>query len=71
MDDGRFNKDFSLMIYDMFGLTAPTPTPTLPQTGKGENWVVNVSTLPPGIYLAIVREGTSIIASVKFVVSRR
>jgi hypothetical protein len=31
-------------------------------------WKVDISSLPPGIYLAVVREGTSIVGSGKFVV---
>jgi hypothetical protein len=66
-----FRGDFSLEIYDMFGRTAPTPIPDpSPSRGKGGEWQVDVSALPPGIYLAVVREGTSIVASGKFVVVR-
>ncbi len=68
MDDGRFNNHMTLAIYDIFGRTA-APTPTLPHSGEGV-WVVKVKELPPGIYLAVVREGTTVVARGKFVVAR-
>ncbi len=69
MDVGRFNKDLTLDIYDIFGRTA-APTPALPHSGEGVRWVVNVMELPPGIYFAVVREGTTVVARGKFVVAR-
>jgi hypothetical protein len=72
-------RDYELHIYDIFGRTAAANLISLPrlgegwgggQAGEGENWTVNVSSLPPGIYLAVIREGTSIVASGKFVVAR-
>jgi hypothetical protein len=75
------SENYKLNIYDIFGRTAParalslprlTPIPgPSPSRGKGEAvWQVNVSTLPPGVYLAVVREGTTIVARAKFVVAR-
>ena len=38
--------------------------------GGLQNWQIDVSTLPPGIYLAVVKNGHSFISSAKFVVVR-
>jgi hypothetical protein len=69
MDDGRSNSHLTLDIYDIFGRTAPTPA--LPHSGEGVSWVLNVNELPPGIYLAVVREKTNVVARGKFVVVRK
>jgi hypothetical protein len=68
-------KDLKLDIYDIFGSTAPANLISSPQIGGGreegmEGWMVDVMELPPGIYLAVVREETTIITSTKFVVVR-
>jgi hypothetical protein len=73
-----FRRDLTLDIYDIFGHIAPVRLISLPRLGEGwgggqtgsAGWQVDVSALPPGIYLAVVREGTSIVASGKFVVVR-
>jgi hypothetical protein len=71
MDDGRFNRDLKLNIYDIFGRNAPIPCPSPPVGGKGEwLWTVNVSSLSPGIYFAVVKEGESVVGTGKFVVGR-
>jgi hypothetical protein len=69
MDDGRFNKDLTLVVYDIFGRAAPGPSPTW-WKGEQSSWTVDVSTLPPGIYLGVIKEGQIIKASAKFVVAR-
>ncbi len=79
MDDGRFNNHLTLGIYDIFGRMAPARTLSSPRMGggreggkegEGANWVLNVMELPTGVYLAVVREGTTIVARGKFVVAR-
>ncbi|MCK9401689.1 MAG: hypothetical protein M0Q51_17110 [Bacteroidales bacterium] len=62
-------KDYNLSIYDIFGRLAPIPSPS-PTRGKGDSWVIDVSALPPGIYLAVLREGLSILTSTKFIIAR-
>ena len=75
MDDGRFNIDWTLVIYDIFGRKALIPDPfpeysgQTPNQGKGE-FLVDVSTLPPGIYLLVLKDGLTVKASAKFVVTR-
>jgi hypothetical protein len=72
MDDGRFYKDLRLKIYDVFGrevVMKITPSPAVGE-GWGGGWTADVSALPPGIYLAVLREGLIIKASVKFLVAR-
>jgi hypothetical protein len=73
MVDGR--GDFSLVIYDIFGNIAPARTLSSTRMGGDREggaggWHVDVSSLPPGIYIAIVREKTAVVASAKFVVVR-
>jgi hypothetical protein len=72
-------EDCSLLIYDVFGSLAAipgsspiqiNPSPTLPQTVEGVSWVVNVSSLPPGLYFAVVKDEVSIVGNGKFVVGR-
>ncbi|MCU0371091.1 MAG: T9SS type A sorting domain-containing protein [Bacteroidales bacterium] len=64
---------FELIIYDIFGRTVTARKISFPpvagRVGDGD-WQLDVSALQPGIYLAVVREGTTFIASAKFVVAR-
>lgn len=66
--DGRYYKDLTLVIYDIFGRQAIAHA--LPQPGEGGSWIVNVSSLPPGIYIAILKNGFTILESRKFVIVR-
>ena len=61
-------KSYSLVLYDIFGRSAPTPGPA-PNRGKGE-FLVDVSALPPGLYLVVLKDGLTVKASAKFVVVR-
>jgi hypothetical protein len=62
----------SLMIYDIFGREVATKLSPSPAVGEGQGggWTVDVSAFPPGIYLAVLREGQTVQASAKFVVAR-
>ena len=60
-------KDFFIEVYDIFGRRAHTPA--LPHSGEGD-WIVDVSALPPGMYLLVVKDGQTVKASAKFVVAR-
>jgi hypothetical protein len=60
-------RNYSLCIYDIFGRPAPTLI-HLPADGEGSGWTIDISTLPPGIYIAVLRDGQMIKASKKFVV---
>ena len=68
-------KNYSLLIYDIFGRSAPIPDPfpeysgQAPNRGKGE-FLVDVSSLPSGVYLAVLKDGLTVKASAKFVVVR-
>jgi hypothetical protein len=61
---------YSLTVVDIFGRQVISLPPDGGRAGDGGSWQVDVSALPPGIYLAVVREGTSIVESGKFVVIR-
>jgi len=72
-------EDLELLIYDVFGRSVVANIISSPMEAGGRegggaggemSWTIDVSSLPPGIYLAVVREGTSIVASGKFVVLR-
>jgi len=68
------NEKTVVEIYDVFGRQIPIPgSRTLgtssPLKGKGE-WIVDVSALPPGLYLLVVKDGQRVRASAKFVVAR-
>jgi hypothetical protein len=69
--NGRFYKDLGLEIYDIFGRKIADILSS-PQVGGGREggWTMDVSAFPPGIYLAVLREGQSVQASAKFVVVR-
>ena len=67
LNEGR---DCSLVLYDIFGRPAPIPSPA-PTRGKGEvRWTIDVSTLPPGIYLVVVKDERGMVGSAKFVMAR-
>jgi hypothetical protein len=65
--------DLELRIYDVFGRTVEANIISLPPGGEraGDGgWQIDVSALPPGIYIAVVRGDAAIVASGKFVVVR-
>jgi hypothetical protein len=73
------SENYKLSIYDIFGRMAPARQISSPRMGggregskegEGVSWIVNVKELPPGIYLAVIREKTTVVASGKFVVAR-
>jgi hypothetical protein len=65
---------YSMVIYDIFGQIALSPCLLVPRStcpqGGGWSWMVDVSALPPGIYLAVVRDDKTVIGTGKFVVAR-
>jgi hypothetical protein len=70
--NGRFYKDLGLEIYDIFGRKVKEidiPSPAV-EEGQGGGWTMDVSVLPPGIYLVRLRDGQTVRASAKFVVVR-
>jgi hypothetical protein len=74
MDDGRLNiyRDLRLEIYDIFGREVYADNISSPWTRRGLDgtWNVNVSSFPPGVYIAILKKGLDLVESRKFVVAR-
>jgi hypothetical protein len=77
--DGRFYRDLRLEIYDIFGremLTNVSPSPVVGEGWGGGwgrldgTWNVNVSSYPPGVYIAILKKGLSVQDSRKFIIAR-
>ncbi len=66
--------DYEFVIYDIFGreTSIPALTSSSPRMGGGREggWQVNVASLPPGIYLAVVKNGREVIGSRKFLIVR-
>jgi hypothetical protein len=67
-------REYYMEIYDIFGrlapitaFAAPIPGPFRQLAEKGE-WTVDVSALPPGLYLLVVKDGKEVKASAKFLV---
>jgi hypothetical protein len=80
MDDGRFYRDCELVIYDVFGRAVTASILSSPQVGGGREgglngegevtWQVDVSALPAGIYLAVVKDERDVMRSAKFIIAR-
>jgi hypothetical protein len=75
--DFQFNSTLSvdhlsLVVYDIFGREIYTEVVSSTREGGGREggWQINVEGFPPGIYLAIVKEGSSLITSTKFIIAR-
>jgi hypothetical protein len=66
MDDGRFYKDLKIVINDVFGREVRNIK--IPD-GQDEV-IVNVESYPPGVYIAILKNGLDLLESSKFVVAR-
>jgi hypothetical protein len=66
MDDGRFNKDFILVIYDIFGQEVMKSKVFL----QNRMTSLNISDLPSGFYLASCKDSRNRIYSVKFIVRK-
>ena len=70
---GSSGIDYELVIYDIFGRMATARQISLPPGGgrAGDGgWQVDVSSLPPGMYLAVIKNGREVIGSRKFIISR-
>jgi hypothetical protein len=66
MDDGRFYKDFSLMIYDMYGREMMDIS--VPENEREIQF--DVGNYNPGLYLVVLKDESNIIGSSKLVISR-
>jgi len=74
-------ESWSIEIYDIFGrkVSGTTFSPLLEGRGRGwgtawtvdeGGWMMDVSSLPAGLYLLVVKDGGKVKASAKFVVAR-
>jgi hypothetical protein len=72
MDDGRFDSDVTLEIYDIFGRELQTTVISSPLKGGGREgaMTVDISSLPPGLYLAVVKVDQAILGTCRFVKTR-
>ncbi len=71
MDDGRFNRDLALNIYDMYGRAISVQTIFSPMVEGGwQSWQINISSFLPGIYFLSAQENGRKIAGGKFVVAK-
>jgi hypothetical protein len=59
--------DYSLFIYDLFGREVMTD---IFSSSRGDDWKIDVSALPPGIYFAVVKNGSLVFGSRKVMVYR-
>ena len=66
MDDGRFYKDLTLVIYDVFGRKMQE----IKNIDKQKEFQVGVESFPPGIYIIILKDGSSLVERRKFLVAR-
>ena len=66
MDDGRFNKDLTLVIYNIFGREVQK----IKIPDGQEKILVNVQGFSPGVYIAILKKSFNLVESRKFVVAR-
>jgi hypothetical protein len=70
-----FNLQPTMMVYNVLGRLSPSPArQTSSRLVGGKrwdwSWQLDVSALPPGIYMAVVRNGQEVIGTGKFVVAR-
>jgi len=63
LNEGR---DYSICIYDIFGRKVQE----IKVPDKQDEVQIKVEGFPPGIYLAVLREGLSILTSTKFIIAR-
>lgn len=64
-------KDVILEMYDIFGRLIPINLlSSYLEEGGRQSWQIDVSSLTPGIYLAVVRDEKGMVGSAKFVVAR-
>jgi len=66
------NESLTFQAYDVYGRKVGEETLSSTRMGGGREggWTIDVSTLPPGLYLLVVKEGKQKLGSAKFVVAR-
>jgi len=71
LDSWQLDK-FAIEVYDIFGRKLGDKVFSSTRMGGGREggWRMDVSALPPGLYLLVVKDGTTVKASAKFVVAR-
>ena len=75
MDLGRFYRDLELEIYDIYGRQLQANSFSFPRRGGGweggwNGWTIDVSSFPPGVYIAIMKNGLNVLDSRKFIIAR-
>jgi hypothetical protein len=63
--DGRFNRDLTLVIYDVFGREVQK----IKIPDGQEEFQINIEGYPPGVYIAILENGFDFVESRKFIIS--
>jgi hypothetical protein len=66
LDDGRFNRDLTLVIYDIFGRKMQN----INVLDRQREVQINVESYPPGVYIAILKNGLELLDSRKFIIAR-
>jgi len=71
LDSWQLDK-FAIEVYDIFGRKLGDKVFSSTRMGGGREggWMMDVSALPPGLYLLVVKDGASVRANAKFVVAR-
>ncbi len=69
-EDGRFYSELRLEIYDIFGRETSGSLLSSPWmgTGREKSWKMDVSSFSPGIYIAVLRNGLTVLESRKFII---
>jgi hypothetical protein len=67
----NFRGDFAIEVYDIFGRKVGEDQLSFTRMGGGREggWTMDVSALPSGLYLLVVKDGYTVKSSAKFVVA--
>jgi hypothetical protein len=71
-------RDYELVIYNIFGreiyIVKLTSSPLQGELeggrgGWGRSWQINVESLPPGLYIAVLKNGVDLVDNIKFIIA--